>query len=280
MGRQQKVTDELRHWLLIQRALNYPDALLHAQLLAAGWSDGAARQALAEQGGQAGPAQALLPDKPMPGPDLSCAGLYLDAGDRRVQVLQTMTHPRIIVFDDLLSEDECAGLISSARTRLERSLTLDEDCGDDILVHERSSDGMFFQRGENQLIACVEQRVATLLRWPVEFGEGLQVLRYTAGAEYAPHYDYFSPERAGTSQVLAHGGQRIATLLMYLQEPLRGGSTVFPDIGLEVMPKRGSAVFFSYERPDPGTRTLHGGSPVIAGEKWVATKWLREAEFD
>ncbi|HEX5664436.1 MAG TPA: 2-oxoglutarate-dependent dioxygenase, partial [Xanthomonadaceae bacterium] len=35
----------------------------------------------------------------------------------------------------------------------------------------------------------------------------------------------------------------------------------------------------SYERPDPGTRTLHGGAPVLAGEKWVATKWLREREF-
>jgi len=38
-------------------------------------------------------------------------------------------------------------------------------------------------------------------------------------------------------------------------------------------------VFFSYEEPDPATRTLHGGAPVLAGEKWVATKWLREREF-
>ena len=42
---------------------------------------------------------------------------------------------------------------------------------------------------------------------------------------------------------------------------------------------RGSAVFFSYDRADPATRTLHGGAPVLAGEKWVATKWLRERTF-
>ena len=36
---------------------------------------------------------------------------------------------------------------------------------------------------------------------------------------------------------------------------------------------------FSYERPHPSTQTLHGGAPVIAGEKWIATKWLREREF-
>ena len=41
----------------------------------------------------------------------------------------------------------------------------------------------------------------------------------------------------------------------------------------------GSAVFFSYDRPDASTGTLHGGAPVLEGEKWVATKWLREGEF-
>ena len=39
----------------------------------------------------------------------------------------------------------------------------------------------------------------------------------------------------------------------------------FPDVNLEIAPKRGNAVFFSYERPHPSTRTLHGGAPVIAG---------------
>ena len=54
---------------------------------------------------------------------------------------------------------------------------------------------------------------------------------------------------------------------------------MFPDIGLEVAPVRGNGVFFSYDRPHPSTRTLHGGAPVTAGEKWVATRWLREGKF-
>lgn len=279
MGQQQRITEQLRHWILMQRAAHYPDALLYTQLLSAGWSHEAARQALTEQGSVTALAVEPEPGKPMPGPDLSGSPMSVDAGDRRVQVVQTLQHPRVIVFDDLLSEDECTGLICMARMRLERSLTLDQDSGKDILCEERTSDGMFFQRGENALIAQVEQRIAALLQWPVECAEGLQILRYLPGAQYAPHYDYFSPERAGTSAVLASGGQRIATLLMYLQAPGAGGATVFPDVGLEVMPRRGSAVFFSYDRPDPSTRSLHGGSPVVAGEKWVATKWLREREF-
>ena len=61
--------------------------------------------------------------------------------------------------------------------------------------------------------------------------------------------------------------------------PARGGQTVFPDVQLDVAPLKGNAVFFSYDRPHPGTRTLHGGAPVLEGEKWVATKWLREGRF-
>ena len=56
--------------------------------------------------------------------------------------------------------------------------------------------------------------------------------------------------------------------------------TYLPDIGLEVAPVRGNAVFFSYNRPHPGTLTLHGGAPVLEGEKWVATKWMRERVFE
>ncbi len=80
--------------------------------------------------------------------------------------------------------------------------------------------------------------------------------------------------------MLKRGGQRVATLVLYLNTPQEGGATVFPDIDLAVHPMEGHAVFFSYDRPDPATGTLHGGAPVIRGEKWVATKWLREDRFE
>ena len=57
------------------------------------------------------------------------------------------------------------------------------------------------------------------------------------------------------------------------------GATVFPDAGLTVNPIQGHAVFFNYDRPLPATKSLHGGAPVVEGEKWVATKWLRERVF-
>jgi prolyl 4-hydroxylase len=72
----------------------------------------------------------------------------------------------------------------------------------------------------------------------------------------------------------------VGTLVMYLAEPEKGGGTTFPDAHLEVYPKRGHGVFFSYDRAHPSTKTLHGGAPVLAGEKWIATKWLRERRFE
>jgi hypothetical protein len=129
---------------------------------------------------------------------------------------------------------------------------------------------MFFGREENELCARIEARIARLLDWPVENGEGLQVLHYLPGAEYKPHHDYFDPAKAGTPSIVARGGQRVGTVVMYLNAPENGGGTSFPDVALEVAPIKGNAVFFSYDRPHPITRTLHGGAPVIAGEKWVA----------
>jgi prolyl 4-hydroxylase len=132
------------------------------------------------------------------------------------------------------------------------------------------------------LIARIEARIAELTSYPLENGEPIQVLNYGPGAEYKPHFDYFNPADPGNHQVLSMGGQRIATLIMYLNDVESGGSTVFPDIGLDVLPKRGNAVFFAYADAEGrlDSRTLHGGSPVAAGEKWIATKWFRQRAYE
>lgn len=46
---------------------------------------------------------------------------------------------------------------------------------------------------------------------PVENGEALHILRYEDGQEYKPHHDFFHD-----SVNVADGGQRCATMLMYL----------------------------------------------------------------
>jgi prolyl 4-hydroxylase len=196
-----------------------------------------------------------------------------------VRVLGTLRHPRVVVFGGLLSNEECDELMALSRPRLTRSETVDNGTGGSEVNAARTSDGMFFERGEAPVIRRIEDRIAYLLNWPMDHGEGLQILRYRPGAEYRPHHDYFDPVHAGSKTILARGGQRVGTLVMYLNTPEAGGATTFPDAGFDVMPVRGNAVFFSYDRAHPCTGTLHGGAPVLAGEKWVATKWLRQGVF-
>src|SRR5690606_2963053 len=217
---------------------------------------------------------------PVPAPVAWNGASIVSAGDRAVQVLAHLAHPQVVVFGGLLSHDECDALVELSRGRLARSSTVNLDTGADEVHAARTSQGMFLRRGENALVTRIEARIAALLEWPVENGEAMQVLRYGAGAEYRPHYDYFDPERPGTRGILQRGGQRVASLVMYLNTPARGGATTFPDARFEVAAVKGNAVFFSYDRPHPITRTLHGGAPVLAGEKWVATKWLRESRHD
>jgi len=199
---------------------------------------------------------------------------------RDVNVVAALQSPRVVVLGGLLSDDECDEMIELSRRRLARSETVQTDTGSSEVNAARTSEGMFFERAEFALCERIEARMAALMRWPVENGEGLQVLRYRAGAEYRPHYDYFDPAQSGTPALLKRGGQRVASLVCYLNTPERGGATVFPDVGLEVAAVKGNAVFFSYDRPHPATRSLHGGAPVVEGEKWVATKWVRERRFD
>ncbi|MES2399123.1 MAG: 2OG-Fe(II) oxygenase [Pseudomonadota bacterium] len=268
----QILTREVFDWMASQSAQGHSTEIIFQALRDAGWNIEAATRAV----------QMLLESlKTLPVPSLSLpiSGGMVDAGDKWVQVIHQSESPNIVVFASLLSDSECDALMDEARPRLSRSLTVDTQTGGEELNPARTSDGMFYTRGETEVVRRVEARIARLLGWPPQNGEGLQVLCYGPGDEYKPHYDYFDPVEPGTAAILQRGGQRVATLIMYLQAPVQGGATIFPSVKVSVAPKRGNAVFFSYPRAHPASLTLHGGEPVVKGEKWIATKWLREREF-
>lgn len=274
-ARPQHPTDDLRLWLRSQLAEDRRAEDLLAAMRGSGWSEAAAQQALQEVQAGADPGPPAIGRVPEP----ALGATVIDVAGHPVRVLLTMKLPRLVLFGGLLTDAECDALVGQARPRLARSETVVDATGGSEVNASRTSDGMFFARGETPLVARIEQRIATLLNWPLAWGEGLQVLHYRAGAQYRPHHDYFDLRHAGTEAVLRRGGQRVGTLVIYLSTPLRGGATSFPDAALEVAAVKGHAVFFSYELPRPETRTLHGGAPVLEGEKWVATKWLRERAF-
>jgi prolyl 4-hydroxylase len=286
----QTVTDELRKWIVEQAEAGCrPDDVLEA-MKKAGWDEEVALDAMEEtlraRLDELGPRkgrtaqQPLPPAVPVPNPDFDeTKGPVITVDGHPVCVLMSMAEPRVMVFGGLLTEAECDQMVALSKPRLARSETVDNATGGSEVNAARTSDGMFFERGETPLIERIERRIAALVRWPLVNGEGLQILRYRPGAEYKPHHDYFDPVHPGTAKILERGGQRVGTVVMYLNTPEGGGATTFPDVGLVVAPVKGNAVFFSYDKAHVSTKTLHGGAPVTAGEKWVATKWMREGEF-
>lgn len=275
----QSISPDLRQWILSQTQAGVPLNALLQSMLGAGWQERVALDALEStleaQLGEDGIQQAWA----MPSIVQATQQNTLKLNDRVVRVLMTVHRPTVVVVGGFLSDDECQGLIDAARPRMQRSLTVDPATGGSELHDSRTSDGMFFQVGETELVQRIERRIEHLVQWPLSRGEGMQVLRYGVGAEYKPHHDYFDSSAPGTPSILKRGGQRVGTLVMYLNDVAGGGGTSFPELGLTVAAQRGNAVFFAYPVPHASTKTLHGGAPVLEGEKWVATKWLRQGDF-
>jgi prolyl 4-hydroxylase len=217
----------------------------------------------------------------LPMPEIDTSANAIRTPDRTVDVLITFAAPRIVLLGNVLRAEECDALCAHVDQRLTRSPVVAN--GDDAATIDagRTSRGAMLARGETELIARIEERLAALANWPVERGEGLQVQRYGTGNEYRPHYDWFDPSMPGPRKHLERGGQRVGTFILYLCDVEQGGGTSFPGLGLEVQPKKGNAIYFAntdaYGALDRDT--LHAGMPVVKGVKFIVNKWLRQTEY-
>ncbi|GAV62198.1 2OG-FeII_Oxy domain-containing protein [Cephalotus follicularis] len=204
--------------------------------------------------------------------------------------------PRAYIYHNFLTKEECEYLIGLAKPHMQKSTVVDSETGKSRDSRVRTSSGTFLARGRDKIIRDIENKIASFTFIPVEHGEGLQVLHYEVGQKYESHYDYFMDEYN-----TKNGGQRIATVLMYLSDVEEGGETVFPAAkgnisavpwwnelsecgkkGLSVKPKMGDALLFWSMNPDASLdpSSLHGGCPVIKGNKWSSTKWIRVNEYN
>ncbi|GLT39299.1 hypothetical protein SLA2020_134970 [Shorea laevis] len=216
--------------------------------------------------------------------------------------------PRAAIYHNLLSKQECEHLINLAKPHMQKSVVVDGKSGMGKESSVRTSSSSSLPRGRDEIIQNIEERSAKFTFIPVEKGEAFQVLHYDVGQKYDLHCDYFTD---GFNP--RNGGNRMATLLMYLSDVEKGGETVFPaargnflakcgNQGLSVKPKMGDALLFWNMKPEGfanmSTPRLHsflsyilgmfvqsfylscpGSCPVIKGNKWVATKWMPVNEY-
>ncbi|MBS0194440.1 MAG: 2OG-Fe(II) oxygenase [Proteobacteria bacterium] len=197
----------------------------------------------------------------------------IDTTTRDIQHL--CESPQIATCDGLLSDEECRYIIYSGVRYLSRSQVIHPQTGQRLEYDIRTSRDMSFASGIEDLgIRLLQQRMAALGDSEPAHCEPLVLLHYAPGEQYRPHRDYYLPS---APQMADPGGQRNATVCVYLNEVEAGGETAFPARHLDVRPRRGRAVLFrnvhADGRPDPDS--LHAGMPVRAGEKWLSTCWIR-----
>ncbi|KAK9286915.1 hypothetical protein L1049_015322 [Liquidambar formosana] len=201
--------------------------------------------------------------------------------------------PRALYFPKFATAEQCQSIIEMAKLTLKPS-TLALRKGETAKSTEgtRTSSGTFISASEDRtgILDLIEKKIARVTMIPKNHGEAFNVLRYEVEQRYNSHYDVFNPAEYGPQE-----SQRIASFLLYLSDVEEGGETMFPFengsnmgkgydykkcIGLKVKPRQGDGLLF-YSVFANGTidrTSLHGSCPVIKGEKWVATKWIRDQE--
>ena len=87
---------------------------------------------------------------------------------------------------------------------------------------------------------------------------------YGIGGHYGVHPDYHKYSAP------SYNINRISTVLSVLDDPEAGGATVWPFLGVNVFPEKGSAVWWFNTKSDsvPDLETKHAACPVLLGQKW------------
>lgn len=87
-----------------------------------------------------------------------------------------------------------------------------------------------------------------------DFGDE-EIVHYPEGGKFTPHSDANSlkPYRA-------------LSIVLYLNDGYEGGRTGFPERDYACTPKAGRVLVFP-------SQLLHGGEPVLAGEKYIIVLW-------
>jgi prolyl 4-hydroxylase len=179
--------------------------------------------------------------------------------------------PYIALYPSLFSPAECKYLAMLAAPWLEPArVTLD---GGTQFEGMRDADSSAISHLTEDLIVqqincCIAAATGTQPKW----GEPLNVLRYHEGQQYRAHHD---------GRGSGEGSTRIMTALVWLNEQFEGGETEFPSLNIRVRGGVGDMLVFRNVHDDGSQddRMIHAGLPVSQGVKWMASRWIRAADF-
>ena len=204
-----------------------------------------------------------------------------DAWFGPVTAVQHHAAPRVSTIDGFITKPVCNWLINQAGKNLVNApVQTAANNGAFSIDNARSNSVAGSSLLQPDLVVqLVNMRIAAAIGLPLSHQEPTNFLHYARGEQYAVHYDFFTKEEEpGFARELATIGQRVATVLVYLNDGYEGGATEFPRLNWSFKGKPGDALIF-WNLSAAGERemdSLHAGAPVTKGEKWLLSKWVRQ----
>ena len=191
-------------------------------------------------------------------------------------------NPIVYLVKNFLSDLECDAFINEAEGRLQDSTVI--GANDEIKLGARTSQNCWIEHDANELVHEVSKRLSILAQIPIRNAEQYQLACYEKDEEYKPRFDSFDFDTLEGKKNWEPGGQRMLTIIVYLNDVQSGGGTDFPKLGFTIPPKKGDVVVFNNTcdedsqngHPNIHPNSLHAGMPVLSGKKWIVNLWFRQ----
>jgi len=135
---------------------------------------------------------------------------------------------------------------------------------------------------DDPIIYNIIKRICDQYGYPIENAEPLQVVKYKPGGFYNDHHDSCCDTNDKCTDFVQNGGQRVLTVLIYLNDDFEGGATKFSELGTEIKPPKYGSIIFRPLADNSNTchpLGLHKGMPVTSGTKIICNLWIREGEY-
>lgn len=195
--------------------------------------------------------------------------------------------PFISVIHNLMTVKEAKIIRELAAPQLSRARVQTDNGTADMVSKTRTSQTAWFAPDTHPIVDRISRRIEAATGLSADMTDShcelMQVANYGMGGHYTPHYDYLivdrpKEERDQVEERELYAGDRTATVMFYLKDVVRGGSTVFPRLGVHLKAEIGAAAFWYnlYKNGEGIIDTVHGACPVLMGEKWVANFWIRQ----
>jgi hypothetical protein len=225
---------------------------------------------------------------------------------RLYDVERLQVRPRVMLYHNFMSDDECDALLDVAARRFVEEARLraklhdgngskrQEETGNHPVAqndHFKSTDakgsltdgasavhGVWIYNTSN-VVGELVSRAAVAARLPVSHAEMLYVSRHVPGDKFASHCDWL--RAVEDSAELLRGGQRAVTVVLMLESVAGSthGGVLFPRAKplLRVPCVRGNALLFHNLLPSGAVdeRALHRTLSIDRGVQWMATLWFR-----